>query len=72
MLPRLLTDENVWPALVAGIRSTDPAIDVVTVQQVGLRTMRDDIILDWAARENRVVLTHGSKTLVPLANVRLA
>ena len=47
-------------------------IDVVRVQDVGLMGASDPSILQWAARNNRVVLTHDRRTMVPYAWDRLA
>jgi predicted nuclease of predicted toxin-antitoxin system len=72
MLPRLLTDENFNRAVIDGNLQRDPAFDIASVQSMGLRSLPDEEVLEWAARQNRIILTHDVKTLVPLANARLA
>ena len=47
---RLLTDENVHGDIIAGLRRRQPALDLVRVQDVGLRHTPDPIILEGAAR----------------------
>jgi hypothetical protein len=61
---RLLFDEDVHGDIVDGLRRRQPALDLVRVQDVGLRHTPDPIILDWAARQERVVVSVDKKTLV--------
>ena len=42
---RLVSDEDVPGSIVSGLRSRQPDLDIVRVQEVGLRTQGDDIIL---------------------------
>lgn len=64
---RLLADENVKKQLVRGLLRRNTALDIVTVQDVGLRGASDDAILEWAAREGRVVVTHDINTMPEVA-----
>ena len=59
----LLADENFNGAITDGLRRRDRALDLVRVQDVGLRTRPDDEMLAWAATENRIVLTHDFDTI---------
>jgi predicted nuclease of predicted toxin-antitoxin system len=65
MMIRLLADENFNGAAVRGLLRRVPSVDIVRVQDVGLSGSEDPVILDWAAREGRVLLTHDIRT-VPL------
>jgi predicted nuclease of predicted toxin-antitoxin system len=47
--PRFLADENIDPDLVLGLRRRVENIDIVRVQDVGLRTVDDPEILQRAA-----------------------
>lgn len=67
----LLADENFNRAIVDGLRRRDPLIDVVRVQDVGLRTKPDDEVLAWAAAADRIVLTHDYRTMPPAAYARV-
>lgn len=58
-----LADQNFRAAIVRGVRRSNPAVDIVRVQDVGLRTVGDPEILDWAARGGRVLLTHDVSTV---------
>lgn len=69
---RLLADENFRGAIVAGLRRTVDGLDLVRVQDVGLRTLSDPTILDWAAREGRILLRHDIRTIPDYANSRVA
>jgi predicted nuclease of predicted toxin-antitoxin system len=60
---RLLLDENVEKALLLGLRRRHPGLDVVRVVDVGLGGRSDPEILEWAAREGRVVLSRDRATL---------
>jgi len=53
--------------IITGVLRRNPSIDMVRVQDVGLTGIDDRALLDWAARENRVLLTHDVQTLVGFA-----
>lgn len=72
MSVRFLADENFNRAIITGIRRILPNADIVLIQDVGLRTADDPTILDWAARERRVLLTHDATTIPGYAHDRLA
>ena len=59
----LVADENFNGAIVDGLRRRDPGLDVVRVQDAGLRTRPDAEVLAWAASQNRIVLTHDFATM---------
>lgn len=71
MSPRFLADENIDPDLVLGLRRRVDGIDIVRVQDVGLRTVDDPAILRWAANESRIVISHDIKTMPGFAGERL-
>jgi hypothetical protein len=41
----------------------NPRLDIVRIQDVGLSGASDEAVLEWAAREGRVLLTHDVSTL---------
>jgi Domain of unknown function (DUF5615) len=65
-----LADENFNNDVVRGVRLRYPQISIVRVQDVGLRQATDDAILEWAAKDERVVLTHDVKTMTRAAYER--
>lgn len=67
-----LADENFDSRIVNGIRRRDSSMDIVRVQDVGLRTKGDDEVLEWAAVNRRVVLTHDVSTMADEANFRIS
>jgi predicted nuclease of predicted toxin-antitoxin system len=67
-----LADENFHRAIVRGLRLQRPEIDVVRVQEVGLIGADDPAVLDWAARERRLLLTHDQATVPDFAGNRVA
>lgn len=50
---------------------SEPNLDVVRLFDVGLSEASDEAVLEWAAQQERIVLTHDIKTMVPLANARV-
>lgn len=72
MSPRFLADENIDPDLVLGLQRRVDGIDIVRVQDVGLRTLDDPTILQWAADEGRVLISRDIKTIPTFAHERVA
>jgi predicted nuclease of predicted toxin-antitoxin system len=62
-----LADENLKRKIVTGLLRRNPSVDVVRVQDAGLTGVDDRILLEWAARQDRVLLTHDVQTLVGFA-----
>jgi uncharacterized protein DUF5615 len=52
---RLVVDENLSPRLAESLRRDGH--DAVHVNEVGLRSTPDEVIMTWAARERRTVVT---------------
>jgi predicted nuclease of predicted toxin-antitoxin system len=68
---RLLSDENFNGDIVDGLLRRNPGLDLVRVQDVGLGQAKGPAILDWAARERRVLLTHDVRTMSRFAYERI-
>jgi hypothetical protein len=65
---KLLLDENVDNRILNGIIRRNPEIDCLRVQDVPEIYKKDDrTVLDWAAHNDRVLLTHDIRTMKPLA-----
>jgi hypothetical protein len=60
---RLAADENFKSQIVTGLRRRKPWLDVVRVQDAGLEGADDPTVLDWAAREGRILITHDIATI---------
>lgn len=68
---RLLADENFNHDLIRGMLRVNPSLDLVRVQDVGLRETDDLTVLDWAARNRRLLLTHDVNTMPAFAYERI-
>ena len=66
-----LADEGFNYDIVQGLQAQMPGIDLIRVQDVGIEGTSDPDVLEWAAREGRVVLTSDKRTMKPDAEVRL-
>jgi predicted nuclease of predicted toxin-antitoxin system len=64
-------DEDVDGDIVRGLRRRIVGLDLVRVQDVGLAGSTDPEVLDWAAREGRVLVTHDHATLIGYAWARV-
>ena len=68
---RLAADENLNNDIIRGVLRRQPDLDIVRVQDVGLSSADDPIVLEWAAREERVLLTHDVSTITKYAYERV-
>jgi predicted nuclease of predicted toxin-antitoxin system len=69
---RLLVDQNFNGHILDGLIQREPALDFLHVRDVGLAAAPDPAILEWAATQGRVLLTHDRRTIPPFAYSRLA
>jgi hypothetical protein len=60
---RFLADENLRGGILQGLQSREPAIDILDVKTGGLRGTKDPSLLEIAAKEDRVLVTHDRKTM---------
>ena len=67
----LAADENFNNDILRGLLRRNPGLDIVRVQDVGLRHAPDPIVLEWAAQEGRVLLTHDRNTVTKYAYERV-
>jgi predicted nuclease of predicted toxin-antitoxin system len=68
---KLLADENFDNNIVRGLFRRNPEIDIVRVQDVGLSGKDDPTVLEWAAQEERILLTHDVATITRYAYDRV-
>jgi hypothetical protein len=59
----LATDENFDNDIVRGILRRNPDLDLLWIQDVGLSGVEDPMILEWAAINKRILLTHDVTTI---------
>ena len=67
---RLATDEDFNNRILRGLLRRRSDLDVVRVQDAGLVGSGDAEVLEWAAREGRVLLTHDVTTMKRYADER--
>lgn len=68
---RFLADENLNNQIVRGVLRCKPDVDIVRVQDVGLSEADDPTVLEWAAQNGYVVLTHDVATMTNFAYERI-
>jgi len=68
---RLLADENFNNNIVRGVRLRNSDIDLVRIQDVGLSGTDDPGVLEWAAKYQRILLTHYVATITAFAYERV-
>lgn len=64
-------DENFNANIVRGLRQRLADISIVTVQEARLWGATDPEVLEWAATEERVLLTHDRNTMTAAAYERI-
>lgn len=70
-MPRFIADEGFNRDVLRGVLARNPAFAIVRAQDAGLSGATDPDILEWAAQEGRVVLTHDKRTMTRDTNARL-
>jgi hypothetical protein len=68
---RLISDENFNGDIVRGLLRRHAELDIVRVQNVGLTQTPEEDILEWAAGQGRVLLSHDVSTVPPAAYRRI-
>ncbi|HEX6817306.1 MAG TPA: DUF5615 family PIN-like protein, partial [Ktedonobacterales bacterium] len=60
---RFIIDVDFNLHIVAGLRRRQPGIDLLTAQELNLRTLPDPQVLEKARDLDRILLTHDRKTM---------
>jgi predicted nuclease of predicted toxin-antitoxin system len=60
---RLLTDQNFNNHIIVALRRRRPAIDVIRVHDIGLGSADDPALLEWAAQDERILISHDQATM---------
>jgi len=66
-----LADENFDGNIIRGLRRRQPVIDILRMQEAGLRGIDDPTLLEQAAQMGRVLLTHDVSTITLFAYKRV-
>lgn len=69
---RFLADEDLDGRIVRGLRRRMPELDVLRIQEAGLRTFHDRKILEYASQTDRVLISHDIRTMSVFAFERIA
>ncbi len=68
---RLAADENLNNNIIRGLMRRKPDIDIIRIQDIGLSGADDSNVLDWAAKNGRILLTHDAATITKYAYERI-
>ncbi len=68
---RFLADENFNNHIIRGIVLRNSNVDIKRIQDIGLSGAEDPIVLDYAHKENRVLLTQDLVTIPRFAYERI-
>ena len=68
---RFAADENFSGTLLDALLTRIPELDIVRVQDTALYGAPDPAVLEWAANEGRILLTHDVNTMVKDAYSRV-
>jgi predicted nuclease of predicted toxin-antitoxin system len=69
---KLVSDENFDGDILRGLLRRLPELDVVRVQDADMAATPDPEILAWAAREQRILLTHDRDSVPGFAYARVS
>lgn len=69
---RFLADENFNADITRGLLLRQPDLDIVAIRDVGMEGAIDPEVLEWAAVQHRIVLTHDRNTMPNFAYERVA
>jgi predicted nuclease of predicted toxin-antitoxin system len=68
---KVAADENFNNHILRGLLDLEPDLDAVRVQDTQLAGADDPVMLEWAAQEGRIVLTHDANTVTDFAYERV-
>jgi hypothetical protein len=68
---RLISDEDVHDDIVQGLRHREASLDIVRAVDVGLAHTPDPKILQWAALQQRILITGDLNSMVGFAWARV-
>lgn len=66
-----LADENFNGKLLAGLQRRLPDTNILRVQDTDIEGAPDPALLEWAAQQNRILLTHDVQTITGFAYDRV-
>ncbi len=69
--PRFLADNDLMDQIVVGVQRREPTIVIVRLREVGLTQASDPVVLEYAAREGFVLISHDINTMRAAAVQRM-
>ena len=66
-----MIDENFDQRILRGLRLEVPHVDYIVVQETELKSLRDPLLLAWAAENQRILVTHDVTTIPKYASERV-
>jgi len=69
---KLVSDEDFDARILEGLLLRKPGLDLVRVTESELRGVKDPDLLAWSAEQDRILLSHDRKSMVPDAKARIA
>jgi hypothetical protein len=69
--PRFLADNDLNDAIVVGVRRREPGMEFSRLRDLGLATRSDLEVLEFADKENWIVVSHDVNTMREVACTRL-
>ncbi len=70
--PRFLADNDLNDAIVVGVRRREPAMEFSRLRDFGLATRSDPEVLEFAAQESWILVSHDVNTMRVVAYIRLS
>ena len=68
---RYLADQNFNGKIVRGALLQNANLEIVRIQETEIDGAKDPEVLSWAAKENRIVLTHDRATMPHFSHLRV-
>jgi predicted nuclease of predicted toxin-antitoxin system len=68
---RFLFDEDFNGHIIRGFRRRQPNADARTVREAGIEGANDPGVLDWAAENHRLVVSHDRRTMAGAGRSRI-
>ena len=72
MTVRFLADEDLDSDIIEGPRSREPAMDILNAKKTSLRGTKDPDLLEFAAQQERILISHDRRTMIHHFRDRLA
>ena len=69
---KILADQNFNGKILKGVKSRISEIDCITTYEIGIQKYTDYNLLTFAAKENRIILTHDAKIFPIFAYQKIA